>query len=773
MKPMNSNPPIGKMETVAALQSARDEPELRVVGRTAELAKTNEVLQEENTGCKEAEEKVRSQFEELQRWNAVMLDREDHVQELKGALRSRSAHQFARFSSFCLVGAFACLIGAGQAQEPGQGASKDPAELSLEELVNVRVESVVTASKYEQKVTEAPSSVSIVTADEIKKLGYRSLADVLNGLRGFFISNDRNYFYLGSRGFLRPGDYNTRYLFLIDGHRMNENIFDSGWIGTDGALDIDLLDRVEVIRGPSSSIHGSSAFFGVINLITKKGRQIDGAEASVEGGSFDTYKGRFSFGKKFTNDLEWLLSGSYYTSDGQAGSYYPEFDQRINSDPRARNNGVAQNSDGEEAHQFFTSLSYHDFTLTGLYHSRTKDVPTASFETFFGTGQEKTTDERGFAELKYEHEFSADMAVLGRLSYDAYSYVGNYPYDYGTNNQPADVVIEKDTAFGDWITTELQLTRRIFDRHTVIVGVEFCGNLHQHQFTYDEEQTTILDDRRSSRSCAVYGQAEIVLRTNLLLNAGLRYDYYSTFGGTLNPRLGLIYSPVEKTTFKLLYGQAFRAPNDYELYYATPSFGQGANPDLKPETIQTYELVYEQYLPAHLRGSVSGYYYKIDKLITQTLDPGTGLYIYDNLNRAQARGVEFELEGKYRSGLLARVSYAFQRTEDADTGAELSSSPRHLIKGNLIVPLYQDKVFAALELQYQSSIRTLAGRQTDDFVLANLTLFSQRIVTGLEVSASVYNLFDTRYSSPGAGDHLQDTIGQDGRSVRVKLTYKF
>lgn len=672
----------------------------------------------------------------------------------------------------CLAGVLRCLIGGAQGQDVNQVSTNDPTELSLEELVNIRVDSVFAASKYEQLVTRAPASVSIVTAEEIKKFGYRSLADVLRGIRGFYVSNDRNYNYVGSRGFLRPGDYNTRYLFLIDGHRINDNMYDSGWVGTEGVLDIDLIDHVEVIRGPSSSIYGNNAFLGVINIVTKTGRQMDGAEASAEGGSFDTYKGRFSFGKKFSNDVEWLLSGSYYTSGGQERLYYPEFDQRLSSDPRARNNGVVRDSDGEESHQFFTSASFHDFTLSGLYASRTKDVPTASFGTFFAGDPTQTTDERGYAELKYNHALGESTEFQGRLSYDVYPYFGKYPYDYGTSNRPEDVVTTYDGAFGDWITSEAQLKQTVFDRHTVIVGAEYRENLHQHLFYYDSENRFV-DDRRHGRSFGGYVQAEAALRTNLLFNAGLRYDQYDSFGGTLNPRLGLIYNPWEKATFKLLYGQAYRAPNDYELYYGSPDIGQASNPELEPETIRTYEIIYEQYLPAHWRFSASAYYYEIDKLISQALDPVTGLLVFENVDRVRANGVEFEFEGKYPGGLLARASYSLQRTEDGITGGELSSSPRHLFKGNLIVPLYADKIFAGLEVQYQGSVLTLSGRRADNFVIGNLTLFSKKIVKGLEVSASVYNLLDTQYAFPGARDHLQDTIRQDGRSFRTKLTYKF
>src|SRR6266498_736918 len=125
--------------------------------------------------------------------------------------------------------AMLCLaeLAFSQQMRPGQLGSADPTELSLDQLVNIRVESVFGASKYEQKITEAPASISIITAEEIEKFGYRTLAEALESVRGIYVANDRNYTYFGLRGFMRPGDYNTRELFLVDGHRMNDDIFDS------------------------------------------------------------------------------------------------------------------------------------------------------------------------------------------------------------------------------------------------------------------------------------------------------------------------------------------------------------------------------------------------------------------------------------------------------------------------------------------------------------------------------------------------------------------
>lgn len=663
------------------------------------------------------------------------------------------------------------LILAAVGADPVSNDSASVADLSIEELVNVRVASVYGASKFDQKVTQAPSSVSIVTADEIKKFGHRTLADVLRSVRGLYVSDDRNYSYLGIRGFLRPGDYNTRVLVLIDGHRMNDNVFDSAYVGQEGVVDVDLIERVEVIRGPSSSVYGSSAFFGVINVVTKKGGQIGGAEVSAEAGSFGSYKGRFSFGEKFKNDVEWLLSGSYYISEGQERLYYPEFDQRIGADPRAVNNGVARGLDGEEAVNLISSVSYHGLTLSGFFNYRQKDVPTASYGTLLNDGAEETADYRGYVDLKYDHDFNEELHLQGRLFYDHYSYYGAYPYDYAAPGDPVDRVLFRDGAVGEWVGTEWQLTGRVWDRHTFVVGGEYRENLRQYQFSYDdvEPRSYTLKDDRTSRIVGLFAQGEVALLTNLVLNAGVRYDhYFESFGDTVNPRLGLIYNPWKGSAFKALYGEAFRAPNAYERFYNS---AQDTMPELQPETIQTSELVYEQYFARDYRLSVSGYYYTVEDLITQTTTPAGDL-VFENVAQAEARGVEFELEGKFDSGLLARASYAVQETED-DSGEELTSSPRHLAKLNLSLPLYRDKLFASLELQYQGAVRTLAGGQADDFLTANLTLFSRELVEGLEVSASVYNLFDTKYGYPGAEDHLQEVIRQDGRSFRLKLTYRF
>lgn len=650
----------------------------------------------------------------------------------------------------------------GWAQNPPD----DLTTIGLEELMKIKVASVYTASKHLQKVTDAPSSVTIVTATEIKRFGHRTLADILRSVRGFYVNYDRNYSYIGVRGFARPGDYNTRVLLLVDGHRLNDNVFDLSLLGTELPIEIDLIDRVEIIRGPSSSLYGTSAFFAVINVITKRGRVVKGFEVSAEGGSLGTYKGRISFGKKFKDDFELLLSGSYYDSQGPRRLFIKEFD-----DP-ATNFGIAERVDDDQAKNFFASVAFRALTFRGVYGSREKGIPTGSYGTVFNDRRNRTVDRRGYVELQYEHTFENQLGMLARASYDQYRYDGTYVFDSATNGTPL-LSLNIDYSRGAWWSGEVQFTKTLLRRHNVTSGTEYRANLRQDQLNYDlNTQARYVDDRRQSKNVAFYLQDEFALHEKVILSAGARYDHHTTFGGTAKPRLGLIYHPQAKTTLKFLYGEAFRAPNNYELYYGD-GFSAKTNPKLKPENIKTSEIVLEQYLGEHVRFSASGFHYEINRLISQQLDPIDGLIVFRNTRKVESKGLELELDANLNRGWQGRVSYTLQNTQDQRTKQLLTNSPKHLGKLNLSAPLIEQKVFAGLELQYTSKRKTLAGTDAQPVWLPNLTISSQPLTRGFDLSFSIYNLLDKRYGDPGAEEHRQNTIEQNGRTFRLKATYKF
>jgi iron complex outermembrane receptor protein len=670
----------------------------------------------------------------------------------------------------CLAAALAAPVFAAT-QEPPELSPDNVASMSFEDLMRVRIETVYGASKYEQKVTRAPSSVTVLTAEDIARFGHRTLAEALRSIRGLYVSNDRNYSYLGIRGFLRPGDYNSRVLVLIDGHRMNDNIYDAAYFGQEGLLAVDVIERVEFVRGPSSSIYGSSAFFGIINIVTKQGQALGSPELAVGLGSLGERNGRFSYGQLFQNDMEVSVTGGYYSSDGHDRLYYPEFDPALSNDVRATNGGFARDLDREESFGGMATLKRGDFTLSTSVLSRTKEVPTASFGTAFNS-LERTTDHRGFATLKYEHEFAPDLHLQGRLSYDRYAYYGDYLYDYDESGDPSSLVPNKDNVFGNWLGTEWQVTRVVSGRHTFVGGFEYRENLKQRQFNFDDTlpRSYTVDDDRTSHNAALFGQAEVAVTSTLLLNAGLRYDYYAdSFGGTYNPRIGFIYSPSERATLKLLYGEAFRAPSVYERFYYAAEAPQGRS--LGPETIRTTEVAWEQYIGQRTRIDVSVYRYEVSGLITQLADEDGNIY-FDNLTQVTADGIELEGERRFESGGALRASYALQRTRDSATGRSLTSSPRHLAKLNFGLPL-GGYVEAGLELQYYGRMRTLVGAETKDFVIGNLSLSSDRLPYKLHLAGTLSNLFNVRYGYPGAEDHLQDVIEQDGRTLHLTLSRRF
>src|SRR5580658_8569285 len=170
---------------------------------------------------------------------------------------------------------------------------KDLSEVSLEELSNIQVYS---ASKHLQSASDAPASVTVVTADEIQKYGYRNLADILRSVPGFYVTYDRDYTFVGVRGFGRLGDWNSRILVLIDGHRINNNVLGQAMLGNEFLVDVDMIERVEIVRGPSSSLYGAQAFFAIINVITRKPPELKRLEVSFAPGNFGTYQGRASYG---------------------------------------------------------------------------------------------------------------------------------------------------------------------------------------------------------------------------------------------------------------------------------------------------------------------------------------------------------------------------------------------------------------------------------------------------------------------------------------------
>lgn len=656
---------------------------------------------------------------------------------------------------------------------PGSFAAATPAEpdflaMSMEDLLTFKVPLVYAASKRAQRQSEAPSSVSIVTADDIRHYGYRTLGAMLNSLRGFDVTNDRTYSFLGVRGFNRPGDYGGRNLLMVDGHRTNEALFDSTFFEQEFALDVDLIDRVEVVRGPGSALYGNNAFFSVINVIPKRGQDIQRCELSAGAGSLHAYQGRFTLGRRLSATADILLSGSFYAQEGEGRIRY------VSADPARPlpNGGVAEQLDEERAHSIFLRMRLGDLTLAGGHASREKATSPAVYAStgaVFNDPFARNTDRPSYVDLKFERLLDHDWSILARLGYNRYVYFSPQQFDYVGLGDPADYTVNYNQTRSQALGAEVQVGKTLSGRHVITAGAEFrelFDNFYQNEDVHPA--FTYLSINPHERTWGLFANAEVQLfRADLMLHAGVRYDGFSAFDSALSPRAALIAHPWVSTAFKLTHGRAYRTPNIYESVY-NQTWDTPGEEAPRPERIRSYEASWEQTYGRQVRTSVSAFWNQITDLIDT--DPTRDRLI--NIGRVSGRGVEFEVEGQVPSGWRGRFSLAAQTTRDARTQRTLTNSPRVLAKLNVVVPLLRERIFAGLELQHHGAVDSVYDTRIADYRLLNVTVFGRELVRGCEITASVQNLLNRAYAFPASPSYLQAELPQVGRTLRLKVTWK-
>lgn len=635
----------------------------------------------------------------------------------------------------------ACAAGAG---------ADDLTGLPLEQLLTMEVYS---AAKYVQKASQAPALVTVISAADIRRFGWRTLADVARSVRGLYVSYDRNYSYLGERGFLRPGDYNTRFLLLIDGSRVNDAVYDQAPLGAEFPLELELVERIEFVPGPGSSIYGSNAFFGVINVVTKKPSDLAGTRAAFEAGSAGARKASASTGWRTTGGADFLLAASAYRSAGR-DLYYPEFDTPD------QNHGVAAGLDYERGERLRASATSGPFSLSVTHARRLKGVPTASFAQPFNDPRSSTTDRQTYVDAALHANGGVAEQLNARLYWGAYVSEGDYVNDNALRS------LDRDGSSARWWGFELSLVTTRYAGHTLLAGFDYQRDYRLHQYTYDlAPWFSYLDDRRAGSRAGLYLQDELALSDATLLNLGLRYDRNSGLAGVTSPRAALIHKLDGATTVKLIYGAAFRAPNVYERYYAFPGAGgQLPNPALASETTHSTELALVRQLGQRARLSASLFNNVVHGLITQVQSPAIPETRFDNASRLRAHGVELEYEQRWQSGATLRTSYSLARLGQG----QQVNAPERLAKLNLAGPLPMAGWAGALEAQYVGA-RGAAGA----YWVANANLVRAHWLRNVEFSLGLYNLFGQRYADPGSAEHLQAVIAQDGRSLRARIGYAF
>ncbi|MDP1900997.1 MAG: TonB-dependent receptor [Rubrivivax sp.] len=639
------------------------------------------------------------------------------------------------------------------AAQPSQAAqTTDLTSLSLEQLLDV---SIVGASKYEQKQSEVAAAVSVITRAEIKAFGWRTLDAALASLPGIHTTYDRQYNYVGTRGLGLPGDFNTRLLVTINGNRFNEPTFDAGPFGHQFPLDMDLIERIEFVPGPGGAVYGQNAMFGVVNVITRSGADLGGTELDVAWQQPQAQRhGRASWGKRLDNGIDVLVSVSGLRARGE---------DRFVDFGAAGVSGVAAGLDGRRDREFFARVGRGAWSFDFVHGDHRKGDPTGAYFSDPLVPGQFEGDRYEVAQLQYQDSFIGHtLHLAGRLfmGRERFSSLLSYGTPFAF------------PAVSKWRGAEFRVLSTALAAHKLMLGLELQDNLRHDQSVNDlaaPANSFVIPG--SGYRAGLFLQDEWGVTDALTATLGLRLDRNNVTGNKASPRAALIWQATPATTVKALYGRAHRAPNAYERDY-DDGLSLVTNPALKGESIDTLELVADHRVDRDLGLRASVYQWRMRDLVALGIDPVSGLPQYQSGDTVSAHGIELSADKTWRNGARLRASVSSQHLSYAG-GAALLNSPTLLGKLNLSAPLPVAGLRAGYELQYDSRRLTRNGSQLGGYAVSNLHLSTQALAKGLELSLGLANLFDKHYAQPGADTNWQNALEQDGRSVRVKASYRF
>ncbi|MCS6899826.1 MAG: TonB-dependent receptor [Myxococcales bacterium] len=660
---------------------------------------------------------------------------------------------------------------------PGFREVRRTVEVTLGEPTKIevdlrQVEEVSAVSRTAEAVEDAPSSVSVLSRRDLRAFAYPTIAEALRGVRGFYVSDSRSYSTIGVRGFSRLGDYGQRTLVLLDGYATNDNYIGSSYTGLDNRVDLEDIERIEVIRGPGSVVYGTNAFAGVVNLVPREGRGHTGGEVGLSVFDYGLARGRARADVALSKDASAWLSVMGAKGSGRDFSF-PEL-----AGPET--DGSSSNADGVRAASTQAKFQWRDLIIQSFYTSREKTIPTGAYGTRLGDRRTRLLDTRGFVELRYEPKITSTMRLMVRTHADLYNFSGRYGYASGD--------LGKEDFEGRWFGGELRALYASSDTFRLIIGGEW--NFHTKAKLLGQDGAGIyLNDNHPFQVAGSYFSADWSPADIVRLSAGARLDYFSTFDGvSLNPRVAMILKPAKESTVKVIGAKAFRAPSLYELYYNDGGLTQIPSKNLKPEEIYGGEIEFTQRLSPATTFTTTTFLSSIYDLITPR---GTGneidpiLYVNSPVPTIIV-GAEGELRRDWRQGWMVSISGSIQRASyrqgnrNQDQLREVPDSPRYLGSIRGAIPLLNRALTLASRL-------SLEGPRYDRFELASdppqeqsgaaaiwdVILSGEETRYGTSYAIGVYNLFDWRYRLPVSSEFPQRRLIQNGRTVLATFKVTF
>ena len=639
-----------------------------------------------------------------------------------------------------------------------------------EEFLFEEIPMVSIATQSEHEVLDAPGTVTVVTGEQLKKMGISTLGEYFSRVPGFATSiNYVRDTELEVRGIKTL--FSEKIKFMIDGHSVNSphtgsavRIFSEFDI-----VPISYIKQVEIIRGPGSALYGTSAFLAVINIITKNPDDINGVSVKF-------FKQEFGF------ETQEILFGNQWGDFGISGSM--EFKDKdyeevyIESDALGQSGYTNSYLDSKDIN---LKTNYKDFTLFFKHYDKSKG-PYVGYS--YMLNDETNLDfTYSFAEINFEKQIFEKINFFSKVYYNNYDF--DLFYEVIPNRNYVNVSYE-DMNIG----SEIRVDREVMDKHHVTLGAFFEKferkklGVRGNFLTLDE----ILDEwfeiegysplgnwnkyDAKQDIFALYFQDEInEIIDNVKLTIGCRYDNYSISGSSFNWRTGINWKVADNTTVKCLYGKAFRAPTFEELYNTTVETLVG-NENLKPEIIQTVETGIYHYINDLIQIDINFFYSEIKDLIS------TSGVKYENTGEVESFGSEIEIKGHFNKNAGYYANYSFADTEDKLTGEDRPCVAKH--KANIGGDF---KIGQNININANFYVCGKKSRakgdprdDVDSYTKLDTTVLIQDLIPGLEISVSVKNLFDTTYYDPSPNaltTGMYSDFPVEGRLFSVSVEYKF
>ncbi len=622
--------------------------------------------------------------------------------------------------------------------------------------------SIATGTK--KSVHKAPAVATVISADDIHAMGANTIHQVIETVTGIHTYpsniNRMNPSY-SIRGIHTPE--NSQVLVLVNGVRTTYEFTGAKWNIFD--VGVNLIDRIEIIRGPGSAVYGADAYSGVINIITKGNDAVFENDVGVKAGSFDSKNAWFNYGYQQDN-IKFSANAQWQDSAGDSSRVVPTDLLHL----------IGQSEISNAPGPLDTRHRYTDIHMQLTVDNWYASLWYLDLEGGTGAGaaqalsnNDTTSGEQIAIQTGYKKQLSADFDIDVNLQFQQYkaaTYFEIFPAGYidaaGVNYTEGYIgnPLLEDTNYQARVTSNYSG----FAKHKIRLEFGYKdseettdefknfgpGIISEGQTEQDGTLTSVKgtehifigDNTRQLSYLSL--QDEWLLSSDWELTAGVRYDHYSDFGSTINPRLALVWQTRHNLTTKLLYGSAFRAPSFGDLY-ATNNPVKLGNPDLKPEQIDTWDLAFD-YRPSYdWQVLFNIYQYQASELLAYVDNQ------LENSSKQDGIGSELEIRWQPSDTLKVKMGYAWQDAKDANNHP-IADAPQHSIDASIQwqitedINIYSDTYW--ISNRYRAPLDS--RNHIDDYNWTNLSMHYDGI-EHINLTLTVRNLFnsDAREASNG------------------------